>query len=247
MTHTDPNEAAASAAVSFARRLAVICEQEIGTDLVGAYLIGSLAHAGFSWRYSDVDLALVTQRGLSSEMVDRLRNEAMSLSANWGSKLSLFWADREFREGRLPPLDRIDYLDHAVPLMERERLRPARPSLQEIRDYLGGEPFANWSKSARRFAACDTLNPKDHKAYLKAHLYPARFLYSWSTGRIGSNDEAAALLSQTRPPLLDVGLIDRALQWRQAGADPDFLFADRKMLPSQVDACAMSAGLAALK
>jgi predicted nucleotidyltransferase len=247
MPHTDPNEAAASAAVEFARRLVVICEQEIGAELIGAYLIGSLAHAGFSWRYSDLDLALVTQRGLSSDMVDRLRNEAMALSTEWGSKLSLFWVDREFREGRLPPLDRIDYLDHAFMLMERERLRPARPTLQEIRNYLSCEPFANWSQSARRFASSETLAPKDHKAYLKAHLYPARFLYSWNTGRIGSNDEAAALLSETRSPLLDVGLIDRALQCRQAGTDPDFLFAERKVLLSQVDACAMSAGLAAPK
>jgi hypothetical protein len=244
MTNTDPNEAAASAAVAFARRLVVVCEREIGADLIGAYLIGSLAHAGFSRRYSDLDLALVTQRGLSRETVDGLRSKGMSLSTDWGSKLSLFWADREFRQGRLPPLDRIDYLDHAVPLMERERLRPARPSLQEIRNYLSGEPFANWSQSASHFAASETLAPKDHKAYLKAHLYPARFLYSWSTGRIGSNDEAAALLGDTRPPLLNVGLIDRALQCRQAGADADTLFAERKMLLSQVDACAASAGLA---
>ena len=57
-------------------------------------------------------------------------------SADWGTKVSVFWADRNFSLGRFPPLDRIDYLDHAIALIERERLRPPRPTLDEIRRYL---------------------------------------------------------------------------------------------------------------
>jgi hypothetical protein len=37
---------------------------------------------------------------------------------------------------------------------------------------------------------------------------------------------------------LDVDLITRALQCRQADADPDFLFPERTKLPFQVEACA---------
>jgi len=55
---------------------------------------------------------------------------------------------------------------------------------------------------------------------------------------MGSNDEAVALLEQSPPPRLDVGLIARALQCRQADADPDPLFSARTALPSQVEACA---------
>ena len=58
------------------------------------------------------------------------------------------------------------------------------------------------------------------------------------TGLIGSNDDALAFLSEARPAGLDVSLITRALQCRQAAADPDSLFPARTMLPSQVDACA---------
>jgi hypothetical protein len=58
------------------------------------------------------------------------------------------------------------------------------------------------------------------------------------TGRIGSNDDAAAFLSETRPAQIDVSLINRALQCRQAADDPDSLFSARMSLPSQVDACA---------
>ena len=214
MTHVDPDSVAATAAVDFARRLVPYWQTTLGIELIGVYLIGSLAHSGFSRRYSDVDVALVVEPGLSlsAQAIDGARSAAAALSADWGPKLSVFWTDRHFCLGRLPPLDRIDYLDHAFVLTERERVRPARPTLQEIQRYLSGEPFTNWSDSARRFAASETLEPKDHKSYLKTLLYPARFFYSWATGRIASNDAAAAFLSETRPALLDISLINRALR-----------------------------------
>jgi hypothetical protein len=58
------------------------------------------------------------------------------------------------------------------------------------------------------------------------------------TGRMGSNDAAVAFLAETRPAELDVDLLTRALQCRQADADPHLLFPARTALPSQVDACA---------
>jgi len=237
MTEADPDQVARTAAVAFARRLAHDWRDALGAELLGAYLIGSLAHAGFSRRYSDVDMAIVTAAGLSAHALDRMRSDAVALSAEWGPKLSVFWTDRHFSLGRFPPLDRIDYLDHAVALTEGERVRPPRPSLDEIRHYLRGAPFANWADAARRFAAAETLAPEDRKAYLRALLYPARFCYSWITGRMGSNDDAVAFL-QERPPVgLDVELIARALRCRNAAAEPDPLFPARTMLPSQIDAC----------
>jgi hypothetical protein len=129
--------------------------------------------------------------------------------------------------------------------MERECVRPVRPALEEIRHYLGGAPFASWTVQARRFATAETLKPKDHKSYLRTLLYPGRFCYRWMTGRMGSNDDAVAFLGKTCPTRLDLSLITRALQCRQADADPDSLFAERTSLPSQVDACAaLLAGLA---
>ena len=244
MTQADPDELARTAAIDFARHLVRHWQEALGTDLLGAYLIGSLAHAGFSRRYSDIDMALVTTAGLSAQVLDRLRSQAVALSADWGPKVSVFWTDRHFSLGRFPPLDRIDYLDHAVALMERECVRPARPTLEEIHHYLSGAPFANWAERARSFAAAETLEPKDHKAYLRTLLYPGRFCYSWMTGLIGSNDDAVAFLRERPVAGLDVGLIERALQCRQSAADPDALFPARKVLPSQIDACAalLSAG-----
>ena len=175
MTQADSDEFAKTAAIDFARCLVRHWQEALGTELLGAYLIGSLAHGGFSRRYSDIDVALVTMAGLSAQALDRVRSEALALSADWGPKVSVFWTDQHFSLGRFPPLDRIDYLDHAVALMERERVQPARPTLEEIRHYLRGAPFASWAERARSFAAAETLEPKDHKAYLRTLLYPGRF------------------------------------------------------------------------
>lgn len=239
MTHVDPDRLARDAASDFARRLVEHWQAALGSELLGAYLIGSLAHAGFSRRYSDVDLALVTRAGLTPAILDRMRSDAVALSKDWGPKVSVFWTDRHFSLGRFPPLDRVDYLDHAIAVVERECVRPARPSLQDIRHYLGGAPFAGWAERARSFAAAEALEPKDRKAYLRTLLYPSRFCYSWMTGLIGSNHDAVAFLVQAQVAGLDLGLLASALRCRQSAADPDALFAARGMLPSQIDACAV--------
>jgi predicted nucleotidyltransferase len=231
-----------AAPVEFVHRMVRIWQAALGADLLGAYLIGSLAHGGFSRRYSDVDVALVTESGLSPQKLDLLRSEAVALSADWAPKLSVFWTDRHFSLGRFPPLDRVDYLDNAVVLMERERVRPARPTLTEVRRYLAGEPFKNWSNSVRRFVNAETLEAKDRKVYLRSILYAARFCYSWTTGQMGSNDEAVAYVERQHAARLDVDLIARALECRQADADPDFLFSERTKLPFQVEVCAALLG-----
>src|SRR5271169_6329112 len=127
--HPTTDESAQAAAVEFARCIVPFWQAELGSELLGAYLIGSLAHGGFSRRYSDIDMALVTEAGLSPETLDRVRSQVAALSTDWGAKLSVFWTDRHFSLGRFPPLDRIDYIDHAVVLMARERVRPVRPAL----------------------------------------------------------------------------------------------------------------------
>ncbi len=238
MTETQPDQAASAAALDFARRLAPLWQARLGGELLGLYLIGSLAHGGFSRRYSDVDLAVVAAAGLSPAALEQRRAEAVALSPAWGTKLSVFWADRKFSAGRFPPLDRIDYLDHAVVLHERERVQPPRPALEDVRFYLRGAPFAGWAERARRFAAAAVLDAAERKAYLRTLLYPARLCYSYMTGHVASNDDAVAFLRGRRVPGIDLASIEAALVCRSAAADPDALFALRDVLPSQVDACA---------
>jgi len=233
----DTDESARAAAVDFTRAIAAWWQDRLGPDLLGVYLLGSLAHGGFNRRYSDIDIAVIAEKPLTDETRDAMKARAAAIAPALAPKLSLFWTDRSFAVGRFPPLDRADYLDHGVALIERERVRPPRPSLEEVRLYLGGAPLANWAKTADGFAALNALEPKNHKPYLRAHLYPARFAYSWITGRMASNDEAVAYLQPQPPPGLDMDLIGRALALRHRAADPDPLFPDRVKLAQQVAAC----------
>ena len=234
-----PSDVSARAeAEAYTSRIAAAWEARAGGRMLGVYRIGSLAHGGFSRRYSDIDMALVMDAGVDAATVEAMRRDAAALSPELAPKLSLFWTDRGFVVGRFPPLDRVDYLDHAVALIEREHVMPARPSLADVRAYLGGAPFAEWAAAARRFAAADDIRAEDHKRYLRALLYPARFIFSWTTGGVVSNDDAVAFLSERAPAGLDVGLIERALACRRADGDLRALVPARHMLAGQVAACA---------
>jgi hypothetical protein len=230
--------AARAAAMAFARGIGQFWQDRLEARLLGVYVLGSLAHGGFSSRYSDIDMGVVAESGLAQADIDAMRAAAHALSPLLAPKLSLFWSDRAFSMGRFPPLDRVDYLDHAQALAERERVRPPRPSLAEIRTYLRGQPFESWRDASRKFATAETLSPADHKPFIRCLLYPARLMLSWSTGRMDSNDAAVVSLGGEAPPGLDVGLIERALRCRHDAADPDFLFPERGKLPGQHEACA---------
>ena len=65
------DEFAATSARDFACVLAARWQSVYAAELIGVYLIGSLAHGGFSRRYSDVDMAMVTEAGLSAQALDR--------------------------------------------------------------------------------------------------------------------------------------------------------------------------------
>jgi hypothetical protein len=72
--HNDPkNGMARTATLAFAHALASSYRAQLGERLIGAYLIGSLAHGGFSHRYSDIDMALVTEDGLDAATLTTLR------------------------------------------------------------------------------------------------------------------------------------------------------------------------------
>jgi hypothetical protein len=108
---------------------------------------------------------------------------------------------------------------------------PTRPVLPEIHAYLRGDPFRTWSQEVQVLSALSELTVADHKRYLRALLYPARFFYSWETGTIGSNDQAVAFL-QGRALQIDTGVVVRALHCRNQGGDLKSLFGERsKLLP----------------
>jgi predicted nucleotidyltransferase len=226
-----------AAAIDFAHSIADFWNSQLGERLIGVYRIGSLAHGGFSSRYSDIDIAVIAEDQLMPEDFARVSERAKALSAELAPKLSLFWTNRPFSAGRFPPLDRVDLIDQGMPLIEREHVRPARPTLREIRTYLGAEPLQNWSRQAGILSALTELTDVNHKTYLRALLYPARFAYSWMTGAMGSNDDAVAWLHSHAAHRLDVDLIERALQCRNQNLHPDHLFPERSKLHLLRDGC----------
>lgn len=236
-TEVPRDQAAREAALGFCDAVARFWERRLGEELLGVYLLGSLAHGGFNRRYSDIDIAVITEAGLDDALLGECRAAAAEIAPHLAPKLSIFWTDRGFAEGRFPPLDRLDYLDHGAAVVERERVAPERPSLAEVRAWLGGAPFARWKERALAFAGAEALAPVEHKPYLRAQLYAARFAFGWITGRMASNDAAVAFLRERPPAGLDLALLDRALACRRAAADPTVLFEERSALPAQVAAC----------
>src|ERR1700754_1087955 len=149
----------ANAARDFAATCADRWQMHLGDRLLGVYLLGSLAHGGFSRRYSDIDLGVVAEAGLMPAAVEAMRADAGAVSSELAANLSISWTARTFAAGRSPPLDCADYLDHGVALIERERVTPPRPGLAEVRAYLTGKPFEAWTQGAAQFAALDSLEP----------------------------------------------------------------------------------------
>ena len=66
-TPVSADEIASETAAAFANSLVDGWQAALGSELLGLYLIGSLAHGGFSRRYSDIDMAVISENGLSAE------------------------------------------------------------------------------------------------------------------------------------------------------------------------------------
>ena len=232
------DDAVRDAAIDLSKQLCVFAAKRLGSEFIGFYLLGSLAHGGFNRRYSDIDVAIITQNGVDKEFLRALQLEAEVIDRTLAPRISLFWTDRKFSIGRFPPLDRLDYIENAIALKEDKKVIPPKPSPMEIKAYLRGAPLERWAKWGIFFSTQSELDKKNQKTLLKTFLYPARFSYSWITGQIGSNDTALKYLHDHPIEGLDITLMDRALACRHAAADPDILFDDRFSLPNQYKACA---------
>jgi predicted nucleotidyltransferase len=77
--HPATKNPAEVAAVNFANAVVPLWQEELGPKLLGIYLMGSLAHGGFSSRYSDIDVAVVTEAGLATQTLDSVRSRATAV------------------------------------------------------------------------------------------------------------------------------------------------------------------------
>jgi hypothetical protein len=208
---------------------------QLRSSLVEAYRIGSPAHGGFSEIYSDLDVGLILSCPIPPADMDRMIAAAKALDDNYGRKLSIFWGNPELSWGRLPALDRLDLLDHGVPLLHNRRADFRRPNKDEIHQQLSQTIERSWKPKIGELSQLKKLEPKDRKPYIRAILYPARLVFSWDNFAVDSNDRAVAYLRAVRPAGLELVPIEMALACRQDKCSAEEVFAFNANLNRQFE------------
>lgn len=219
----------------FVAAVAEFFQMQLGSSLVDVYKLGSLAHGGFSSIFSDIDVGLLLSCAEAPARMAELIAEAKTLDAEYGKKLSVFWGNPEFTWGRLPNLDRLDLLDHGVPLLKGHKPQFRRPTKQEIRDELLRSIDRSWKPRLPELNRLTELTPENRKPYIRAILYAARLIYSWDNLAMESNDRAVEYLHQVQAPGLDLKPIDMALACRQEKCTAEDVFALRTDLIRQCE------------
>jgi len=85
--------------------------------------------------------------------------------------------------GVCPCWDRLDLLDHGVPLLNNHRAEFRRPTKDEVRQELRQSIERSWKPKIGELSGLTELEPKDRKPYIRAILYPARLIFSWDNSR----------------------------------------------------------------
>jgi hypothetical protein len=236
----------------------------LGPRLLAAYALGSLAHGGFSPLVSDVDLGLILAGPLRPADRITIRKVAGQVRAGGSElheRLSVFWGSPATLRGtahggRFPPLDRLDLLENGRLLAGADaRDGMARPGSAEL--LVAGAEFAvgflgggiGWRARLRQWAR---LRPRDNtilteirdprrlvasgpRHLTKVVLFPARFLFTAATGRVGTNALAAEHY-QAGDPAPAAALVAAALAWRDEPPRPAeaTVLLDRELIPLYV-------------
>ena len=116
----------------YVQKVAAYFNDRLGARLIEVYKLGSLAHGGFSAVYSDIDVGLLLDCADPPDEMAEAIAMAKDLDPQYGNKLSIFWGNPDYTWGRLPVIDRLDLLDHGVPLLRGHKPRFRRPSRTEI-------------------------------------------------------------------------------------------------------------------
>lgn len=221
----------------------------LGSRLLAAYALGSLAHGGFSPLVSDVDLGLVLTDPVRPSDATTVATVADDIKAGGSAlheRLSVFWGtpstlSGEQPGGRFPPLDRLDLLENGRLLAGTEcRAGVTRPGRDELLvvgaefalDFLGPGRVATDPSAARLGSLAPAgsevsgesrqpprLARQDPRHLTKVVLFPVRFLFTAATGRVGTN-HAAVEYYRADPGAPAHTLVGEALAWRTTAPDP---------------------------
>lgn len=221
--------------LDYVARVAGYFKSELADSLIDAYQLGSLAHGGFSKIYSDIDVGLLLSSREPPDRMSELIAVAKSLHPEYGKKLSIFWGNADFNWGRLPVIDRLDMLDHGVPLLHGVKPTFRRPTKDEIHQEQLQSIERSWKSRLPELGRLAILEPKDRKPYIRSILYAARLIYTWDNLAVDSNDRAVEYLHQVQPPGLDLKPIDMALACRNEKCTAEDVFALQVYLNRQCE------------
>ena len=208
----------------YVRHVASHFESQLGSSLVEVYQLGSLAHSGFSSIYSDIDVGILLSCATPPAGIDTWIADAKKLNPEYGKKLSVFWGNPEYGWGRLPVLDRLDLLDHGIPLLHNRKAEFSRPEKANIHRELLNSIERSWKPRISELSRLTELDPAQRKPYIRAILYPARLIYSWDCLAVDSNDCAVDYLRKIKPGGLDLKPIARALECRRGRCAAEDVF-----------------------
>lgn len=219
----------------YVAQVAEYFQRTLGAALAEVYQLGSLAHGGFSKIYSDIDVGLLLNCPVPPAGMAQRIAEAKCLDSEYGKKFSIFWGNPDHDWGRLPVIDRLDLLDHGVPLLRGIKPAFRRPSKEEIHHEQLQSIEKSWRSRLPELNGLAVLEAKDRKPYIRAVLYAARLIYTWDNLSVASNDRAVEYLHRVQPPGLDLKPIDMALACRHEKCTAEDVFALRPDLLRQCE------------
>lgn len=179
-----------------------VASQVFAGRLVSVYLLGSLAHGGFSLEVSDIDVGLVLEDPLlpsDATRISEVKAQVVALGLSLADRLSLFWGSTQSLggsspQGRFPPLDRLDLILHGQLLAGRDIVTGLpKPSREEL--VIGAVQFAletlGKPEEILQVRNPASLAKRGMRHVGKRILFPVRFLYTARTGEVGRVEAAA--------------------------------------------------------
>jgi hypothetical protein len=200
-----------------------VASEVFAERLVSVFLLGSLAHGGFSLEVSDIDMGLVLEDPLlpsDATRVSEVKAQVVALGLSLADRLSLFWGSTQSLsssslQGRFPPLDRLDLILHGQLLAGRDIVTGLpKPSREEL--VIGAVQFAletlGKPEEILQVRNPASLAKRGMRHVGKRILFPVRFLYTARTGEVGRVEAAAEHYCRSGGPAAPA--VAEAIRWR---------------------------------
>jgi hypothetical protein len=211
--------------------ITISAQEMLGDRCMSVYLMGSLARGAFSEVASDIDIGLILRGTLQENdisIIEEIQANAVANSPQINNNVSIFWGNIESingvtDDGRYPPFDRLDLIDHALLISGVEvRDQIIKPTKEELIiasaefsiDYLGSNERIN------EFLNCELITNKGVVYVSKTVLFPARFIYLAKTGEIAGNDVSYQYYIDNFSGS-DAELVYSGYQWRLGSLSED--------------------------